>query len=151
MRKFLAVTLASVVMSSGVAAGPCDEAEHGKFLSNVCWLTEELTGGRVTVESVDAGSCVAVVVRPPTFMLSVRETIWFSRADKEYRIRNYQGRQCWSLSGVEVAVTDDAQAGRDGRLDEIEVCSSRRIRRERVEAALDNLYTKFCEPRRSEF
>lgn len=40
MRKFLAVILAGAVMSSSAVAGPCDEAEHGTFLSSVCWLTE---------------------------------------------------------------------------------------------------------------
>ena len=67
MKKALAgaMVTATMVLASGTAiAGPCDDAERGTYLSNVCWLIEEFTAKAVTehkIVAADEAECTVTL------------------------------------------------------------------------------------------
>lgn len=143
MRKLglIAVSLVALSISGTAAASPCDTAQRGTHLSNVCWLVEKFTKGfwDTKISSVDQGSCTVKLTEP---LWGRGDTIYFNRADpKDIRIEWSKHFICWFLFGEDVHGEDR---------DVVKLCG-RPIEAERVRGALRNLYTEYCEGNQSEF
>ena len=143
MRKLGMIAMSLIVLSiSGTAsASPCDTAQRGTYLSNVCWLVEKFTEGgyETKIASVDQEACTVEVTKP---LWNNDNPIYFNRADpKDIRIEWSEYFTCWRLIGEGVHGEGD---------DEVQLCG-KKIEAERVRSAFRNLYTEYCEGNQSEF
>ena len=137
------VTSAAVLVAGTAAAGPCDDAERGTYQSNVCFLLEEFTARNVLfpieVASFNKADCTVTLTEP--YLGLAGDTVYFDRAERR-RTRVYHfsaNATCWHLAGEGVS-------GEGKGSDTATVCS-RRFSLDRLERALGNLYTKYCQGR----
>lgn len=141
------VVAATMVLVAGTAvAGPCDQAERGTYLSNVCWLIEEFshdTAFAPTVVSVNEEECSVTVDQD--YLGFADDIVYFNRGNpKSLDIKITDGRfVCWHLRGEGVT-------GEGFRSNVASVCGHM-IEFERIRNAFTNLYTKYCEGVGSEF
>ena len=154
---------AALLFVGNAAAEPCDEAKRGTYLSNVCWLVEDFTeqvphGFRAEIASVNEKACT--VTLSEDYGGVAGGIIHFNRADPgSLTIRSVAPRYlCWEMTGEGVSagpnrsVFGDLLSGGDIRENRVTVCGLRsRVSEERVDAAVANLYTKYCTGQESEF
>ena len=139
-----AAVIATGILAAGTAtAGPCDEAERGTYLSNVCFLMEDFTQqnfwGRLEVASFNKTDCTVTLTAP--YLGLAGDTVYFDRAERR-RTRVYHfsaDATCWHLEGEGVS-------GEGKGSDTATVCSTR-FSLSRLERALGNLYAKYCQGR----
>ena len=148
MRAFAgAVVAATMVLASGTAsAGPCDDAERGTYLSNVCWLIEEFSGGvwlAPKIVSVNERKCTVTVNKD--YHGFAGDTVYFNRANpNDLELQRTSSRHiCWNLRG-------DGVSGKGPGSGLASVCGLT-IAHHRIYDAFDNLYAKFCRGEESEF
>ena len=92
----LAVTVATAV------ASPCDEAEKGTYLSNVCWLLDDYSRDAFPshrVASVDPDNCTVTTTR--------NEVINFMKSDGNVQIILDGTAMCWKLFGKGIHIYPD--------------------------------------------
>ena len=140
------VVLAATMASGTALAGPCDDAERGTYLSNVCFLVEEFTEQNILfpieVASFDKANCTMTLTE--RYIGLAGDTIYFDRAERR-RTKVYHfsaNATCWHLQGEGVS-------GEGRGSDTATVCSYR-FSLNRLQRALDNLYTKYCRGRGQE-
>ena len=114
----LMAALVLLLISPSLFAAPCDTAQRGTYLSNVCWLIDRMTDGRETITSFNESNCTVSTngTRPFVFGVSqkVSRGIFFSRSNGQYLARlepryvwvgsqqverGTTGRICWTLYG----------------------------------------------------
>ena len=139
-----AVVVATVVSTGTAAAGPCDGAERGTYLSNVCWLLEEFSSRTLfapKVVSVNKPECTATVAEG--YIGFSEDTVYFDRGNPENIVIERTSRTvtCWHLYGEGVSGGDSKRAS---------VCG-KRVKRSRIRDAFRNLYSEYCTGARSEF
>ena len=141
-----AVIVTGILVSGTATAGPCDEAERGTYLSNVCFLVEDFTAQNVLwpieIASFDKENCTVTLTEP--YLGLAGDTVYFNRAERR-RTRVYHfsaDATCWHLVGEGVS-------GEGKGSDTATVCS-RRFSLDRLERALGNLYAKYCRGRGEE-
>ena len=137
----LAVTVATAV------ASPCDEAEKGTYLSNVCWLLDDYSRDAFPshrVASVDPDNCTVTTTR--------NEVINFMKSDGNVQIILDGTAMCWKLFGKGIHIYPDISKD-DGSLwvgRSLKVCG-RPMEQDRINRALNNLFTKYCPIEGQEF
>ena len=138
---------AAILLASPAAAGLCDTAERGTYLSNVCWLVNTHANNRLFVYSrsiveADEENCTITLARSQNDDNPIR--IYFNQANlRGIETRVVDGRNCLYLFG-EKLVEETRGYG-----EHVAFCGRKSM--ERVEVAAINLYTKYCTGRESEF
>ena len=148
------VASAALLVAGTAVAGPCDDAERGTYLCNVCWLFEDLH--ETVLHEADETTCTAVSHRryrdwfnlvDPGAWVTRRVEVRFNRVNltdstvkRHLVLRNLW---CAELRGEGVASVNGVDK------DYTVFCGEKS--RERVRAAVENLYAKYCTGRRSEF
>lgn len=133
--------VATVMIAGSAAAGPCETAERGTYLSNVCWLVEKFSekGLPARIASADERTCT---VRLSKRLGPYGDTIYFNRADpKDVKIEWTKYVTCWHMLGEGV--------NGEGN-DKITLCGAR-VETKRVVRAFTNLYRRHCQGKKSEF
>ena len=137
-----AIVIVTGILVSGMAtAGPCDEAERGTYLSNVCFLLEEFTERNILwpikVAAFNKEDCTVTLTEP--YLGLAGDTVYFDRAEhRRTRVYHFSpSATCWHLEGEGVS-------GEGKGSDTATVCS-RRFSLDRLERALGNLYVKYCQ------
>ena len=152
MRRAVTVMAGAILGASlglGTAfAGPCEDAERGTYLSNVCWLIEEYTQAagvnRFLITAADETECTVTLDRGVWIGIGRRggQTIHFARtAPGADRIEGTRHWSSWHLHGNNL----DGEGN-----DQVYVVGSR-FGPHRIQRALDNLFLRYCRERESEF
>ena len=152
LRKYViaGAVLALAGGSAGSAlASPCTEAERGTYLSNVCWLFNEFPGESGKVLAANETDCTASIQYQHLATTdSEQYVLHFNRVDlKASRVvRNSDYPElskkfsCWQIKGENVAGNNTYR---------VLVCGFPSV--VRLEAAIDNLFEKYCEGTDLEF
>ena len=140
------VALAATMAPGTAFSGPCETAERGTYLSNVCWLIEEFSERYMALKvvGIDEAACTVTLDRgvPDGTGRRGGNTIHFARVAPEGDDVERDGAfTCWSLEGANVT-----GEGHDRAV----VCGVK-VKPSRVSAALDNLLARYCRNRESEF
>lgn len=120
-----------LLTGSNLSAAPCDTAQRGTYLSNVCWLIDRMTDGRETITSFNEAKCTVSTDGSESSIFGVSavntKDIFFSRSNGKYLARpesqyvwignqriesGTTGRICWTLYGkgiVRVSTQHDAR------------------------------------------
>ena len=162
------LTVATILIAGSAIAGPCETAKRGTYLSNVCWLFRDFPDSRnPRIVSTDEKTCDVVMEewffkrvatradphpdspydwknerRTRRFTLSLSR-VNLTESDVEYNKLTHT--VCLRLRGKDVNSYPDVLTGRDTYV----VCG--RKASDRVVAAVKNLYSRYCESRKSEF
>ena len=167
--KILAATAAVLIAGSAVA-GPCDKAERGTYLSNVCWLFDDFQGWKANLLAADRSKCTVLmeeewrkrvpkVVKPhpddPAHWRFERRktkfTIFFNRANiraskvTSQNLGPGKWLTCLVLKGE--GVTDHPRYA--WMRNNFKICGSRE--HARVKRAVNNLFGRYCSGKKSEF
>lgn len=131
-----------------MTAGPCDEAERGTYLSNVCFLVEEFSRPlfyRQHIRSADEATCTIVLEENG-------DTIHFNNGDPDqikFMPQFEMNAVCWTLRGDGVADRDQLYFVQK---DSFTVCGPEEgIDVSSLRKAFANLYGKYCDGRKREF
>ena len=160
----MCVAAVAFLFAGHAVAGPCDEAERGTYLSNVCWLVEEFSEQTPTflqpeIASVDETECTVTLTEP--YLGTAGGMIRFNRGDPKSLSVEQIGTKwlCWHLNGegvsegpltelpqnLAVMAMSLAQNAGKRREDRVTVCGSlNRVDGFRVIRAVSNLYAKHC-------
>ena len=147
MRALVYAAAVAFLFAGSAAAGPCDEAERGTYLSNVCWLVNTHANNRVfvyerSIIEANEENCTITLVRSQGDDNPMK--IYFNRANlRDIETRIVDGKNCLYLYGEEL-VEETRGYG-----EHVAFCGRKSM--ERVEAAAVNLYTEYCTGRESEF
>ena len=147
MRILVYAVAVAFLFAGSAAAGPCDEAERGTYLSNVCWLVNTHANNRVfvyerSIIEANEQNCTITLVRSQDDDNPMK--IYFNRANlRDIETRIVDGKNCLYLYGEEL-VEETRGYG-----EYVAFCGRKAM--ERVEAAAVNLYTEYCTGRESEF
>lgn len=153
MRKLGMIAMLLIVLSiNGTAsASPCDTAQRGTYLSNVCWLVHDFTvGGRISrpIVAVNEEKCSVDIFG--------NHQIFFKQSDGNFRVYEQGGEMCWELYGRDIATFPKPFSasvtiiGEAVLFDAVTVCG-RPIEKSRIERAITNLFNKFCSIEKPEF
>ena len=147
MRTLVCAAAVAFLFAGSAAAGPCDEAERGTYLSNVCCLVNTHANNRVfvyerSIIEADEENCWAILVRSQDDDKPLK--IYLNRANlRDIETRIVDGKNCLYLYGEELVEETH------GYGEYIAFCGRKAM--ERVEAAAVNLYTEYCTGKESEF
>ena len=147
MRTLVCAVAVAFLFAEHAAAEPCDEAERGTYLSNVCWLVNTHANNRIfvykrSIAETDEENCTITLVRSQDDDNPMK--IYFNRANlRDIETRVVDGRNCLNLYGEKLVEEARGYGGH------VAFCGRKSI--ERVEAAAVNLYTEYCTGQESEF
>ena len=165
--------VATVLIAGSAVAGPCETAKRGTYLSNVCWLFEGFPNGKepsrwsARIVEADREACTVVMEKPyrhrtpkvanpykyddEDWHVEIRKerwTLFLERADlRESDVqRNARLRTtCLRLRGEDVTDYDLPLRGKNTYV----TCGN--AGKDRVMAAVRNLYARYCKSRKTEF
>lgn len=136
----VAVVVAVVLTISPTAsASPCDTAQRGTYLSNVCWLVHDFSRGALLERPI-----VAVNENECTVDIKGNHRIFFARSDGNLMVYEFGDYMCWQLTGEGITRT------RDHSFNTVEICGKPYEKR-RIERAMENLFSKYCPVEEPEF